>query len=93
MTANARPTVHLNGSSGAELLGALRDATAAIRIASVALRTTAPHGRDYYPQGPIAFNVARDEHYARQEALNAIESDLSALAAHVYAAQRLRGKA
>jgi transposase len=53
------PTVHLNGTSQEELVSLRLDVVEAIRDAVVALRKAAPHGRDYYVQGPDAYNTAR----------------------------------
>ena len=55
----ALPTVHLNGTSREELVQLRLDVVKAIREAVVALRKAAPHGRDYYVQGPDAYKTAR----------------------------------
>jgi transposase len=55
----ALPTVHLNGTSREELVSLRLDVVEAIREAVVALRKAAPHGRDYYVQGPDAYATAR----------------------------------
>jgi len=54
------PTVHLNGTSGRDLLEqqqAVLDALRAVREAMVAAM---PNGRDYYPQGENAIGEARE---------------------------------
>lgn len=54
------PTVHLNGTSGQDLLEqqqAVLDALRAVREAMVAAM---PNGRDYYPQGEDAIGEARE---------------------------------
>ncbi len=53
------PTVHLNGTSREELVSQRLSVVTAIREAVVELRKAAPHGRDYYVQGPDAYNTAR----------------------------------
>ena len=54
------PTVHLNGTSGQDLLEqqqAVLDALLAVREAMMA---ATPNARDYYPQGEDAFGEARE---------------------------------
>jgi len=52
------PTLHLNGSGGAALACALRDAVEALCVAERAVREVAPNGRDYYVRGPEAPSAA-----------------------------------
>ena len=68
------PTIHLNGTSDADLFKQYADAAGAIRGAIQALPV--PHGRDYYVQGDDAYKRARSEHDARVAMLRAIEADL-----------------
>ncbi len=70
------PTIHLNGTSPATLIEALNNAAQAIRRAEIALVETAPHMRDYYPQGHGAFEIAAQEHYQRQDRLQEVRSQL-----------------
>lgn len=42
-----KPTVHMNGTSAAELFKQLTDARSAIRIASDKVAAAWPNGRDY----------------------------------------------
>ncbi len=53
------PTVHSNGTSREELVSQRLSVVTAIREAVVELRKAAPHGRDYYVQGPDAYRTAR----------------------------------
>ena len=76
------PTIHMNGTSRAELLAGYVEAIEALDEAIAALRRAAPNGRDYYPQSPQAYPQARDEHLARIAALDAIRQDLNTLADH-----------
>jgi hypothetical protein len=59
------PTVHLNGTSREELCLQLQRADDALLAAYEALSATAPHGRDYYPQGEDAIVKATAEHRSR----------------------------
>ena len=77
------PTIHLNGTSRAELLAGYVEAIDALGEAIAALRRAAPNGRDYYQQGPYAYPQAREEHIAHIAALDAIRQDLNTLAEHV----------
>lgn len=52
------PCIHPNGTSKNELLAALSNASLALDAAFVALKKTAPNGRDYYPLGPEAMRNA-----------------------------------
>ncbi len=77
------PSIHMNGTSRAELLAGYIDAIDAVNEAVAALWRAAPNARDYYPQSPQAYAQARDEHLARLAALDAIRQDLSTMAEHV----------
>lgn len=74
------PTIHLNGTSREELLRQVCDAVAAVRTAIGALVDMSPNGRDYYPQGSDAINLAVKEHHARLEKLRAVQDELNAMA-------------
>ena len=78
------PSIHLNGTSKESLFEDNRDAMFAIQEAIAALIKAAPHGRDYYPQGPGAYAKARDEHMARLAALGKIADDLHNIALHTH---------
>jgi len=71
------PTVHLNGSSGASLKADLEAAYVALGAAVDALCKCAPHGRDYYVEGPDAWPRARDQHDARIERVRQIQSEVT----------------
>ena len=82
------PTVHLNGTAKVDLLQqqlAVRDALA---HAIAAVAHAAPHGRDYYPQGPDAYAAARRAHDARASALEVMLAEV----AEVYVATRRQGR-
>ena len=78
-----KPLVHLNGTSKAALAEGYHNAATAITAALDKLIEAAPNARDYYPQGPDAYSVARREHDARCEALRAAHRDMLALYEHV----------
>jgi hypothetical protein len=77
------PTVHLNGTSRGELQTQLETALGALRSAIESLQDAAPHGRDYYVQGPLAYELATVEHVNRLTKLKAVAEDLQALLEHV----------
>jgi hypothetical protein len=74
------PTVHLNGTSAANLYEQVLTAGEAVREALDALHGGAPHGRDYYPQGAVAFYAARAEHVSRLARLESVLSELTDIA-------------
>lgn len=74
------PTIHTNGSAPATLAEDYREARAKVGAAIQALAPTAPHGRDYYPQGGGAFSRATAEHLLRLSALETVECELETLA-------------
>lgn len=73
------PTIHLNGTSRDELIAQLETASLALYDAEQALAGMAPHGRDYYPQGPQALEQALAEHGARLQALQALRVEIHAI--------------
>lgn len=74
------PTVHSNGTSREELVRQLCDAGEAVATAVQAVYAAAPHGRDYYMQGPEALKQANAEHIERLRKLEAVYAELTALA-------------
>lgn len=75
----ATPTIHLNGSHGPTLLeGYLEAHTKATELLD-ALQAIEFNARDYYPQGPAAFEAARTEYEARFKAALSIRRDLDAI--------------
>ncbi len=55
------PTIHLNGTSKANLIEPLCEASQSLDLAYEALKRTGPNGRDYYPQGQAAQAGCRQE--------------------------------
>lgn len=77
------PTVHLNGTSGEALFEQNYEASKAIREALEVLREAAPNGRDYYPQGPGAFEQAVTEFRKQSKTLYDAQKYFEAIALNV----------
>lgn len=86
------PTIHLNGTSGADLMSRTDEARLALSDAIKALQNAEPNGRDYYVQGPRVIDAAKDEHIARLEKLEAVQADLVALSEAIYEQITERGR-
>jgi len=80
-----KPTLHMNGTSAKELHLIYLEAMQQLANAIDAVRATAPHGRDYYPQGNDVILAASKEHKARMVALNAMHEQMYELAIHTHA--------
>jgi hypothetical protein len=74
------PSVHMNGTSAGELIGAAMRAAATIRVAMERLPDASPHGRDYYPQGSGELARAEAWHRSRRLRLESVHGELMALA-------------
>jgi len=86
------PTIHLNGTSGDDLLGQTVDAMLALSDAFKAIQAANPNGRDYYVQGPWAIDLAENEHRARLAQLEAVQADLVALYESIHAQMTERSR-
>jgi len=75
----AVPTLHLNGSYGPDLCRAYQDAVSAVYAALNVVAQSAPHGRDYYPQGDGALRQAQAQHDARLGHLRQVADELCAI--------------
>ncbi len=74
------PIIHLNGSSGSELLAVHRAASAAVMEAISMLHYTSPHGRDYYvSKDPFAYSKAAAEYNERMHKLHSVVDELNQL--------------
>ncbi len=73
------PTVHLNGTSGEDLLDQYGSAVEAVREAIDAVCDTGPNARDYYVQGADAALAAQREHETRVKALKTVRDELVAI--------------
>ena len=72
-----KPTVHLNGSAGQNLIDENKAAAVAVKRAIEAVQAAAPNARDYYVQDDSAYQRARDEHVARLKALDTVLAELT----------------
>ncbi|HEY1898143.1 MAG TPA: hypothetical protein VGG62_17820 [Terracidiphilus sp.] len=79
------PTVHLNGTSPERLYESLRAAADALHQADFLLREAAPNGRDYYPQGDGATQLAMSLHERRWKELDRMIEELEEMCDHVQA--------
>ena len=70
------PTIHLNGTGAPTLLHELDRAIAGVDHAIREVQAMTVHGRDYYPQGPQAIQVATVEHRRRLRMLDEIRNEL-----------------
>ena len=86
------PTIHLNGTSGADLLSQTTDAMLALSAAIKTLQNAGPNGRDYYVQGPLAIDAAMSEHRARLAQLQAVQADLVAISEAIHAQMTERSR-
>lgn len=82
----AKPTVHLNGSSRESLSSGYEKAANAVQAAMDALSETAPNARDYYVQSgkgagshATPFDQAVAEYTYRMAALQRVYDELAAL--------------
>lgn len=73
------PTIHRNGSPPEHLIEAARNAKRAVNAAVEALCAMHPNGRDYYPQGDGALQVAEREHQARMTKLREVLEEVTAI--------------
>lgn len=72
------PTIHLNGTSGRDLLDQHTDAMSA--IADAIEKLPHPNGRDYYPQGPRAIDEAIAQTRDWAQRLDGIRKEIEAVA-------------
>jgi len=71
------PTVHLNGTSGDELVRQLQEAWVAVKHAMDALTLTMPNGRDYYVQEADSMSNAMAEYRKRYALLETVQDELT----------------
>jgi hypothetical protein len=74
------PTIHSNGTARGALLDQLADACIALLEAERALYAAAPNARDYYPQGPDAYQKASAEHVSRLERIHSVRAEIAQIA-------------
>jgi hypothetical protein len=78
------PTVHLNGTSRAELSRQVEEAHRALSEALGKLCEAAPNARDYYVQGEGAFGRAVAQHELRCEKIRTVMTELQAICDHFW---------
>jgi len=74
------PTIHINGTDGAELFAQVCAVLGALRALRKAQDEAQPNGRDYYPQGEGALRAATLEHQARVDKVRELIGEYQALA-------------
>ena len=80
------PTLHLNGTAGADLQSLQTDAMLALSDAIKALQAAGPNGRDYYVQRDVtAFAQAQQQHEDRLARLWAVRAELVAISEAIHA--------
>lgn len=80
------PTLHLNGTAGADLQDQVTDAMLALHTAINALQAAGPNGRDYYVQQDVtAFAQAQQQHEDRLTKLTEVQADLFAISEAIHA--------
>lgn len=77
------PTIHTNGTGKDMLFGDYTKAWDAINAAIDAIRAIEFNARDYYPQGPGAWEAACKEHYARIDKLTTARDQIGEILAHI----------
>lgn len=73
------PTIHTNGTSKEELVKQVQDSLTQLNVAIASLIDAAPHGRDYYPQGPDAYKQAALQHEDRVSRIKSVYAELESL--------------
>jgi hypothetical protein len=78
------PSIHANGTSPERLFETYQAAHVAVENAISAVREVEFHGRDYYPQGPEAFEEAREMMRSQLRDLYRVSEELAAVAYYAY---------
>lgn len=77
------PTIHMNGTNPRDLLEDQMRATGSVLQAIHDLENAGPNARDYYPQGPGAFEQAVREHATRVARLVLVRKELEQISEHI----------
>ncbi len=87
------PRIHINGTSGEDLLAQYEKASRAVEAAVEAVAAGGPHGRDYYvieyPAGDPC-QQAIEEHHARLSKLRQVAVEINAIWQDLYFQQEER---
>jgi len=80
------PSLHINGTGFEMLKNQYKNAYTAVSAASLALRETMPHRRDFYVQenAEHAYVMARQQHVQRLAKLESIMEELEELVGELY---------
>lgn len=78
------PSIHPNGTSPELLFETYKAAHVAVENAISAVQEVEFHSRDYYPQGPEAFEEAREMMRNQLRDLYRVSEELAAVAYHAY---------
>lgn len=78
-----KPTIHLNGTAGADLLEQYTSANDALGVALKAMRGAWPNARDYYVQNPDTYRIATAEHTERIQKLLAVQGEILEIAEYL----------
>ncbi len=84
------PRIHMNGTSGPELLKQYVAAVEAVQAAIHAVRAIEVHGRDYYTINSEAASTAHHEHLVRIGKLDGVREELERIAVDVH--DQIHGK-
>jgi hypothetical protein len=76
------PTIHTNGTSARELARGYSNARLAVQNAIEILSKVEFNARDYYTQGPDAWNLAVNERSAEFDKLRSVADELYKLEEH-----------
>ena len=85
-----KPTIHLNGTSADDLFEQYGEIATTLRTAISALEANQPNGRDYYPQGMGAIQIATEEHRQRILRVEAVLDEIEELRLHIMEQQEQR---
>ena len=86
------PTIHLNGTSGEELLKNANNAIKAAREFTTALVEIMPNARDFYPQGEQAAKDAQAAYLEMMQKVHDIRQELEEYRAGISTEMRKRAK-
>lgn len=89
---NTLPTIHMNGTSAKMLLEGYDDLDGALLAVQDAFGKVEFNGRDYYPQGPAAFESAREEWSEMRRQVDAIRKKVIAVMVHINTQSRERNQ-
>lgn len=86
------PTIHTNGTHGADLYEQANAVRTTIRDAVAATEAAAPHGRDYYTQGDAALPLAIAQHCDRLARLRSLLGEWGVIAESISLANQARAR-